>query len=85
MQSYNPSNAVTLLVWANPRSLATTYGITIVFFSYGYLDVSVPHVRFSFEISILQIEGLPHSEINGSIHMCCSPLLIAAYHVLLRL
>ena len=30
---------------ANPRSLATTYGISIDFFSYGYLDVSVPHVR----------------------------------------
>ena len=86
MQSYNPANAVTLTVWASPRSLATTCGITVVFFSYGYLDVSVPHVRLSLsEISILQIEGLPHSEINGSIHMCCSPLLIAAYHVLLRL
>ena len=32
------------MVWANPRSLTTTCGITIVFFSYGYLDVSVPHV-----------------------------------------
>ena len=27
-----------------PRSLATTWGITIVFFSSGYLDVSVPRV-----------------------------------------
>jgi hypothetical protein len=45
MQSYNPGYAVTYPVWANPRSLATTYGITVVFFSYGYLDVSVPHVR----------------------------------------
>jgi hypothetical protein len=33
-----------LLVWAFPRSLAATYGITIVFFSSGYLDVSVPRV-----------------------------------------
>jgi hypothetical protein len=31
-------------VWANPRSLATTCGITIVFSSSGYLDVSVPRV-----------------------------------------
>lgn len=46
MQSYNPRNAVTSRVWANPGSLATTSGITVVFFSYGYLDVSVPHVRF---------------------------------------
>lgn len=30
---------------ANPRSLATTYGISIDFFSYWYLDVSVPNVR----------------------------------------
>jgi hypothetical protein len=29
---------------ANPRSLATTCGITIVFFSSGYLDVSVLRV-----------------------------------------
>jgi hypothetical protein len=32
--------------WAGPRSLATTYGVSVDFFSYGYLDVSVPHVRF---------------------------------------
>ena len=44
MQSYNPTNAVTYVVWAVPRSLATTYGITLVFFSYGYLDVSVLRV-----------------------------------------
>ena len=35
-QSYNPENAKTSPVWANPRSLATTKGITIVFFSSGY-------------------------------------------------
>ena len=32
-------------VWANPRSLAATCGITVVFSSCGYLDVSVPRVR----------------------------------------
>ena len=32
------------LVWAVPISLATTLGITFVFFSFGYLDVSVPRV-----------------------------------------
>ena len=42
--SYNPTHAETSVVWARPRSIATTKGITIVFFSYGYLDVSVPHV-----------------------------------------
>lgn len=43
-QSYNPNPAVTELVWAVPRSLATTCGITFVFFSSGYLDVSVHQV-----------------------------------------
>ena len=33
-----------LLVWPLPRSLATTCGISIDFYSCGYLDVSVPHV-----------------------------------------
>ena len=42
--SYNPGLAVTRPVWANPRSLATTCGITVVFSSSGYLDVSVPRV-----------------------------------------
>jgi hypothetical protein len=42
--SYNPKIAVTTLVWANPRSLATTNGITFVFSSSGYLDVSVHQV-----------------------------------------
>ena len=42
--SYNPIFAVTNMVWANPRSLATTNGITIVFSSSGYLDVSVHRV-----------------------------------------
>ena len=43
--SYNPGHAVTPPVWANPRSLATTCGITVVFSSCRYLDVSVPCVR----------------------------------------
>ena len=47
LQSYNPDNAGTLSVWANPRSLAATYGITIVFSSSGYLDVSVLRVNSS--------------------------------------
>ena len=32
--------------WASPRSLAATDGISIDVFSSGYLDVSVPQVRF---------------------------------------
>ena len=46
LRSYNPGVAVTTPVWAVPRSLATTCGITIVFSSSGYLDVSVPRVSF---------------------------------------
>ena len=83
--SYNPNIASTTLVWAVPRSLATTSGITFVFFSYGYLDVSVPHVRFPYGMTGLQPDGLPHSEIQGSKSICVSPQLIAAYHVLHRL
>ena len=44
--SYNPNIDETTLVWANPSSLATTIGITVVFFSSAYLDVSVQRVRF---------------------------------------
>ena len=43
--SYNPGSAVTDPVWALPLSLATTRGITIVFSSSAYLDVSVQQVR----------------------------------------
>ena len=43
-ESYNPTLAVTKVVWALPCSLATTYGIIVIFFSCGYLDVSVPRV-----------------------------------------
>ena len=36
--------ALLLPVWPPPRSLATTCGISVDFFSSGYLDVSVPRV-----------------------------------------
>ena len=42
---HNPRSIEMGQVWATPRSLAATYGITLVFFSCGYLDVSVPRVR----------------------------------------
>ena len=41
--SFTP-NILLSSVWAPPISLATTFGITFVFFSSGYLDVSVPRV-----------------------------------------
>ena len=57
----------------------------IVFYSSGYLDVSVPRVCLPFGIVPLHGTGLPHSEIYGSKLVCSSPQLIAAYHVLHRL
>ena len=71
--SYNPIYAVTYMVWAIPRSLATTYGITFVFFSSAYLDVSVQRVHSPIGVTCLQHVGLPHSDIYGSIRVCQSP------------
>ena len=77
-------------VWALPRSLAATYGITVVFSSSAYLDVSVqrvPGCTLWIHAQSLQLfcSRFPHSEICGSIDICSSPQLIAAYHVLHRL
>ena len=80
-----PRNA-SIPVWAPPRSLAATCGITFVFSSSGYLDVSVHRVPSSQrEVTVLLLPGFPHSEICGSLVTCTSPQLIAAYRVLLRL
>ena len=82
---YNPGRPSRPPVWAPPRSLAATWGITIVFSSCGYLDVSVPRVcpHISGYPASLR-DGLPHSEIRGSKAICASPRLIAACHVLPR-
>jgi hypothetical protein len=55
------------LVWALPFSLATTRGIIIIFFSCGYLDVSVLRVGSFFKVTGLQPDRLSHSEIFGYI------------------
>jgi hypothetical protein len=72
-QSYNPVVAETTTVWANSISLAATPEITFVFFSSAYLDVSVQRVCLPYGMSGLQPDGLPHSEIYGSIDICSSP------------
>ena len=78
-------------VWAPPRSLAATGGISFDFFSCGYLDGSLPRVSPPHTISFMrgcspfQVSGLPHSDIPGSWDICSSPGLFAACHVLLRL
>jgi hypothetical protein len=43
-EPYNPKKAEASLVWALPRSLAATEGISFDFSSFGYLDGSVPRV-----------------------------------------
>ena len=78
-------------VWALPLSLAATYGIDIFSFSSsGYLDVSVhrvPSVHLWIQCTVTEVcsAGFPHSEICGSMDICSSPQLIAAYHVFHRL
>ncbi len=58
LQSYNPTAAETTLVWAIPLSIATTKGITIVFYSSGYLDVSVLRVC-SLRCQAFNLTGCP--------------------------
>ena len=75
----------TTVVWALPRSLATTGGIIKLF--------SLPEGTKMFQFPSLappkrrQVRrlGLSHSEIHGSKAICASPWLFAAYHVLHRL
>ena len=88
--SPNPEKPEGLSVWPSPRSLATTYGISVDVFSSSYLDVSVqtvPPVDLWIQSTVHGDEpcGFPHSEISGSMRMCRSPKLIAACHVLHRL
>ena len=84
-RSYYPTIAVTIVVWATSISLAATLEIDVSFFSSSYLDVSVQRVCPPFGVLGLLPNGLSHSEILGSILVCKSPRLIAAYHVLRRL
>src|SRR5690606_6073731 len=85
--SYYPGRAVTRPVWAVPLPLAATHGITLVFSSSGYLDVSVPRVRPPTLRRGAPVArgGLPHSETRGSNRLCRSPRIVAAWRVLHRL
>jgi hypothetical protein len=79
------------MVWAVPRSLAATGGITICFLFLRVLrwftspGCLLPTYGFSWRSSGISLSGLPHSEILGSKPVCGSPKLFAAYHVLHRL
>ena len=74
-------------VWAGPRSLATTWGITDLF------SVPPPTEMFQFGGCASRCAGcpgrsrggFPHSDTCGSGLFCSSPQLFAALHVLHRL
>ena len=74
------------LVWPLPRSLATTYGISVDVFSSPYLDVSVqavPHIRLFYSTYVTWILSMwvapfGNLRINGYL------LLPAAYRSLSR-
>ena len=88
-KSYNPNRVCTRLVWAIPRSLATTRGISFDFCSSCYLDVSVHRVS-----SLRPIysdggdpcgPGFPIRTSSDQCSFTSSPKLFAGCHVLHRL
>ena len=77
-------------VWPLPRSLATTYGISVDFFSSPYLDVSVQAVPLiylciQYMMTAYCAAGLLHSDTHGSMSAFDSPWLFADCCVLRRL
>ena len=77
-------------VWPLSLSLAATHKIDLSFSSSGYLDVSVhrvPSVHLWIQCTVTGVlpAGFPHTDICGSMDICSSPQLFAAYHVFLRL
>ena len=94
-------NSLNQLCGPNPGMHAPRFGLFrvrspllteshVVFSSSGYLDVSVHRVPFhSLWIGLWILEvfssRFPHSDISGSMDICSSPKLFAAYHVFHRL
>ena len=94
-------NLLNQLCGPNPGMHASRFGLFrfrspllteshVVFSSSGYLDVSVHRVPFhSLWIGLWILEvfssRFPHSDISGSMDICSSPKLFAAYHVFHRL
>ena len=94
-------NLLNQLCGPNPGMHASRFGLFrfrspllteshVVFSSSGYLDVSVHRVPFlTLWIGVRTTEvfsaRFPHSDISGSVGICPSPKLFAAYHVLHRL
>ena len=96
-----PLNSLNQFRGPNPGMHARRFGLFpfrspllwkshVVFSSSGYLDVSVHRVPFlTLWIGVRITEDcsvrFPHSEISGSMDICSSPKLFAAYHVFHRL
>ena len=77
-------------IQAPPRSLATTCGISVDFFSSGYLDGSVLRVRFSCPMysdkdTAQNAVGFPIRTSPDQSFIASSPMLFAGLHVLRRL
>ena len=84
-----PHNAC-IVVWPLSLSLAATHKIDVSFSSSGYLDVSVHRVPFrtlwiGVRMTGVFPAGFPHSDTCGSMDICSSPQLFAAYRVFRRL
>ena len=65
---YNPARASTPAVWAIPRSLAATWGVTVVFLSSAYLDVSVRRVGNLDQVGVppaRRVSPFGHPRIKG--------------------
>ena len=84
---YNPARTGIRTVWALPRSLATTGGITFCFLFLWVLRCfsSPGSPPPSGRMAVRQTAGLPHSGIRGSTVACTSPRLFAACRALHRL
>ena len=94
-------NSLNQLCGPNPGMHASRFGLFrfrspllteshVVFSSSGYLDVSVhrvPFLKLCIGLRILEVcsSRFPHSDISGSMAVCASPKLFAAYHVFHRL
>ena len=92
MRPFNPAHAV----WAGPRSLAATCGISggSLLFLISFPELlrwftSLSLAPAAYFIRLFRCMpkacGLPHSAVRGSTDVCSFPRLFAAYHGLLRL
>ena len=85
---------INMTVWAPPISLAATLGINYCslflrllrcFSSPGSLHAPIKVNLLQCMVRRVSLRGFPHSDTCGSLCMCHSPQLFAAYHVFHRL